>query len=84
MRRVKPSKFDFQVYLEIFLALKEKEDCAVEGGARKYASDQRALDEVVCEVFGLTKEEQLEISRAVASSSRNASWKPKAYKIGST
>ena len=52
---------------ETFRVLKEKEGCAVEGRGCKYAFDWRALHEVVFEALGLTKEEQLEVYREVAS-----------------
>jgi hypothetical protein len=53
----------------------EKEGCAVEGRDCKYASNWRALDEVVFEALGLTKEEQIEVYREVTSFSKNASLK---------
>ena len=39
---------------ETFRVLKEKEGCAVEGQGCKYASNWRALHEVVFEALGLT------------------------------
>ena len=56
---------------ETFRILKEKEGCAVEGRGCKYAFDWRALHEVVFEALGLTKEEQLEVYREVASLVKN-------------